>query len=160
MGQDNHSYGKATGNSLGGPESWGDRASGNHQGGANSVSQIDGVSDMVPAASSVACGAGGGLRKATVASASPSVLEKAAPSSLALTLDNSVPPHTFLIPFNLPPLQWSSEGVSLSKSVQGPFKRNCLGLQKFLSSTASIPTGYLQPEVMDTYLSGTRTLSW
>ena len=44
--------------------------------------------------------------------------------------------------FNLLPLHWNSEGVSLNKSVHGPFERNCLGLQKFLSSTVLIPTEF------------------
>ena len=46
-----------------------------HHGGASSVSQVDRVSDMVPACQ--LCGRG--LRKGTVVSASPSVWEKAAP---------------------------------------------------------------------------------
>ena len=56
---------------------WGG-ASGNHQGGANNVSQVDGVSDMMPACQ--LCGSWrGGLIKGTVASASTSVWKKAAP---------------------------------------------------------------------------------
>ena len=67
-----HLYGKASGNSLGGPKSWVGRALGNHQGEANSVSQVAGVSDMVP--SCWLCGfLEGGLRKGTVASASTSI---------------------------------------------------------------------------------------
>ena len=42
-----------------------------------------------------------------------------------------------LVPFKLPPLCWRSEAVSLSKSVCGFFKRNCLGLQKFLPLSES-----------------------
>ena len=53
---------------------WG-RASGNHQGRANSVSQVLESSAMVPHAGSV----GEGLRKETVACASTSVWEKAPP---------------------------------------------------------------------------------
>ena len=50
---------------------------GNHQGGANSVSQVDGVSDKV---SSALCGSvRGGLRRGAMASASSSVWEKAVP---------------------------------------------------------------------------------
>ena len=52
--------------------------------------------------------------------------------------DNSTPPHMSLVPFSLLPPQWSSEGVSLTKSVYGAFKRNFQGVQQFLSSTASI----------------------
>ena len=64
------------------------------------------------------------------------------PPALALMPDNSAPPHVSLTFFNLLPTHWSSEAVNLSKSVHGPFKRNSLGFQKFLSSTASIPTGF------------------
>ena len=46
--------------------------------------------------------------------------------------------------------------MSLGKFVCGFFKRNCLGLQKFLPRTHSC--WVLQPEVMGTYLSGTGTL--
>ena len=54
---------------------WG-RASGNHQGGANSVSQVDAVSKKVSPAGSEAL-LEAGLRKGTVASASTFVWEKA-----------------------------------------------------------------------------------
>ena len=59
-----------------------------------------------------------------------------------LMLDKSVPLHTPLVPFKLLLLCWSSEGVSPSQSIHGPFRRNCLGLQKFLSPTASGPAGF------------------
>ena len=49
----------------------------------------------------------------------------------------SVPLLMPLVPFKLLPQCWSSEVVSLSKSTCGFFKRNCLGLQKFLSLTQS-----------------------
>ena len=42
-----------------------------------------------------------------------------------------------LVPFKLLPQCWSSASVSLSKSVCGFFKRNCLGLQQFLPLTQS-----------------------
>ena len=64
------------------------------------------------------------------------------PPALALMLDYSVPSHMSLMPFSLLPLHWSSEEASLSKSVCGCFKRNCQGVQQFLSFTASIPTGF------------------
>ena len=56
---------------LGGPISWvytqvgWDGVSGDLQGGSNSVSQVDGVSDMAPAC----CLCGGGFAKGTTASA-------------------------------------------------------------------------------------------
>ena len=62
-------------------------------------------------------------------------------------LDNLVPPHMSLVPFKLLLWCWSSEAVSPSKSVHGPFKRNCLGFQQFLFSTASIPTGFYSQEL-------------
>ena len=59
---------------------WG-RTSGNYQGGANSVSQVDGVSEMVPGCQLYGS-VGGGIRKGTMASASTSVWEKAVPQLL------------------------------------------------------------------------------
>ena len=63
------------------------------------------------------------------------------PLALILMPNNSIPPCMFLVPFKLLPPCWCSEGVSLSKSVYGPCK-NCLGLQKFLSFTVSIPLDF------------------
>ena len=56
---------------------------------------------------------------------------------MALMQDTLVSPSMPLVPFKLPPLCWRSEAVSLSKSVCGFFKRNCLGLQQFLPLTQS-----------------------
>ena len=64
------------------------------------------------------------------------------------------------MPFHRLHPHWSSEGASPSKSVCVPFKRNCLGFQQFLSSTTSMPTGFSQLEVMETYLPGTGTTGW
>ena len=80
---------------------------------------------------------GGGRRKGTMAPAHLSVWEKAVPQLLPLMPDTSFPPYIPLVPFKLPPWCWSSEGVSLNKSVCRFFKRNCLGLQKFLLPTQS-----------------------
>ena len=55
--------------------------------------------------------------------------------------DSSVLPCMRLVPFQLLPQCWSSEEVSLSKSVHKPFKRDCLGIHQFLFSTASAPAG-------------------
>ena len=52
--------------------------------------------------------------------------------------DILLPPCMPLMPFKLLPQCWSSEGVSLSKSMCGIFMRNCLGLQKFLLLTQSL----------------------
>ena len=116
---------------------WG-RASGNHQGGANSVSQVDGVSDVVPACWLCV----GRAQKRNNGLCQHFCLGESYPQALALMPDNSVPPPMSLVPFNMLPLHWSSEEVSLSKSVHGPFKRTCLGIQKFISSRTSIPAGF------------------
>ena len=55
--------------------------------------------------------------------------------ALAMIPDTSVPPCMPLVPFKLLPWFSSSKGMSLSKSMCGLFKRNCLGLQKFLPLT-------------------------
>ena len=108
------------------------------------------------AASSV----GEGLRKGTVVSASTSIWEKDAPPGLTLMPDNSVPPHMSLVPFELLPQWWTLEGISLSKLVCGPFKRNCLGLQKPSALLSHNPCWSLEPEIMRTSLPGTGTLSF
>ena len=91
----------------------------------------------------------GGLRKGTVASANTSVWEKVAPQVLPWCQKIHFLP-TCLVPFELLPRCWSSEGVSLSKSLCRPFKRNCLGIRHC----------FLQPADMVTYHPGTRTLGW
>ena len=72
--------------------------------------------------------------------------------------DNSVSPYMSLVPFELLSQLWSSEGVSQSKSVCGPFKRDGLGLQKISVSLSQNPCWFLQPEVMETSLLSTGTL--
>ena len=62
----------------------------------------------------------------------PFCLGESCPPALTLTPDTSVPPPMSLVPFKLLPQCWSSEGVSLSKSMCMMFKRNCLVLQNFL----------------------------
>ena len=78
-----------------------------------------------------------GHRKQTISSAHLSVWEKAVPHS---HLDARH--FTFflysMVPFKLLPQCWSSEGVSLIKSICGFFQRTCLGLQKFLPLTQSL----------------------
>ena len=68
----------------------------------------------------------------------PFCLGESCPPAPALMPHTSVPPCTPLVPFKLLPCCWSSEGVSLSKSVCGFFRSNCLGLQKFLPLTQSL----------------------
>ena len=69
----------------------------------------------------------------------PFFVGESCPPGLALMSDTSVPPCMPLVPFKLIPQCWSSEGVSLSKSVWEFYKssRNFLGLQKFLPLTQS-----------------------
>lgn len=66
----------------------------------------------------------GGLSKGATASASTCVWGKAAPPTLALEPDSSVPLRMSLVLFELLPQYWSSGQVSLSasESVHGPFK--------------------------------------
>ena len=130
-----HCYGKAPSNTL--KVGWG-RTSGNHQSGADSVRQDDGVSDMVPTYwlwRRKAQKRNNGLCQALC-------LGNSCPTALTLLPHSLVPPHASLVSFNLLPWCWSSKGVSLSKSVHGHIKRNCLGLLQFLSSTASILAGF------------------
>ena len=47
------------------------------------------------------------------------------PPAHALMLDSSFPPCMPLMSFNLLPPHWSSKGMSLSRSMHGPCKRNC-----------------------------------
>ena len=59
-------------------------------------------------------------------------LGESCPPALALMPNTLVPPHMPLVPFELVSWCWSSDEVSLSNFMCGFFKRNCLGLQKFL----------------------------
>ena len=68
----------------------------------------------------------------------PFCLGKSCPSTLALMPDTSFSPCMPLAPITQLPQCWSSEGVSLSKSLWGFFKRNCFGLQQFLPPTKSL----------------------
>ena len=80
---------------LGGPESWVGQGLRELPGRANSHSQVDGDSDIVPAYWL----RGRSAQRGTMASASTSVWEKAAPPALVLMTDNSGPPHMSLVPF-------------------------------------------------------------
>ena len=83
----------------------------------------------------------------------PFSLGKSCPPALALMPDTSVPPCMLLVPFKLLPQCWSSEEVSLNKSLCGFFKRNCLELQKFLPLT-QLPLVFAAT-IYETYLSVT-----
>ena len=97
--------------------------SGNHQDGAKSVSQVNGVSDTAPPVVCV-CVLGGSLRKATMVSASPFVWQKAAP---LLSPQCQTIQCVSLVPFKLLPQCWSSKGVNLHKFMPRPFREH-LGL--------------------------------
>ena len=62
-------------------------------------------------------------------------LGESCPPALVLMPVSSVPPCMSLMPFKLLCWCWSSEGVSLSKSVCGFFERNRLVFQQFLPLT-------------------------
>ena len=65
----------------------------------------------------------GGFNKGTMAPASTSVCERAAPPALTPKPNNSVPPHISLVLFKLLSLLWSLWQVFASESVCGPFQR-------------------------------------
>ena len=78
---------------------------------------------------------GGGLKKMGNGLDLPFCLRECCPLAPVLMPDTPVSPYMPLVPFKLLPLCWSSEGVSLSKSVHGFFKGNCLKIQQFLLLT-------------------------
>ena len=137
--QNRHWYSKDTGNSLSGPVSWWGRISRNHQGEANSVSQVDGDSDMASAFQVCVERA----QKRNNSLCQHFIWEKAAAPALTLMPDTSVPLCISLVPFELLPQCWGSEGVSASKSMNGPFKRSCLGLWKASISLSHNPCWFL-----------------
>ena len=101
-------------------------ASGNHQRGANNVSQAlwrEGSSKEQWSLPTLLSG-----RKLFLA--------------LALMPGSSVSPHRFLVPVELLLQHWNSQRMSLSKFMGGPFKRNCLGFQNPPSPSASILAGF------------------
>ena len=127
------SYTKGTGNKLGGPTSlmgWGLRES---PGWVNSDSQADGDSNVVPAC--YLCGVESSSKEQWPL---PALLSgsKLPRSHQGLTLmpdlllQTSVTSCVSLVPFKLLSQHWSSGRVILRWFIHGPFKRNCLGLQK------------------------------
>ena len=118
---------------MGLQDGWG-RVSGNHQGRANCVSQVSGSQILCPPCS-VVC-------QRRVQKRSNGLCQKLclgegcspAPTLMPVT---SFPPRMPLVHFKLLPWCWSSAGKNMSKSVCGPFKRNCLGIQQFLLLTQS-----------------------
>ena len=124
------------------------------QGGANSVSQVDGISDMAPDCR--LCGRW--VQKRDNGLCLPFCLGESCPPALTLMPHTSVPPHMPLVPFKLLPWCWSSGAVSLSKFMCGFFKGNCLGLQKFLLPTQSLLV--FAARIYEDLSSGTGTLGW
>lgn len=124
------------------PHKLGQGVAGNHQGGANGVSQVDEDSDMVPTFASRLVGERSQPRNNGFCQHFH--LEGAAPPALALQPDNSVPLRMSLEPFEMLPQHWSSErkkSVS-SKSMCGPFKRNSCDTSCPPSHSATISTGF------------------
>ena len=113
---------------------WG-RASGNHQRGANNVRQVHGVSHMVPACR-FCVSEGLGLRKGTVASASTSVWEKAAPQLLS---------WCHKIQF-LPICLWCLFSCCFCAGAQREWVWELPGIPE-VSSIASIPTGFYREKL-------------
>lgn len=71
----------------------------------------------------VGCRGEEGFNKGTMAPASTSVWERAAPPALAPKPNNSDPPHISLVLLELLPLLWSLWQVFASEFVCGPFQR-------------------------------------
>ena len=88
----------------------------------------------------------------------PFFLGQNCPPAPDLMPDPSVPPCMPLVSFKLLPWCWSSEGMSLSKSVCGFFKGNSWDSSRFFHQLNLCQ--FLQPEIVGTYLPGTGTLGW
>ena len=90
----------------------------------------------------------------------PFCLGESCPPALALVPDTSVPPCIPQLPFKLLPQCQNSEGVSLHKSLHRSFKRNCLGLQKFLPLTQSPNSLVFAARSCGDLHPGTAPLGW
>ena len=110
------------------------------EGRANSVSQVNDVSDMGPTCP--LCGSVvGRAQKMENGLCLPYSLEENCPPRSCLDANTSVPSCIPLVPFKLLPECWSSEGENLNKLMCGFFKKNYLELQKFLPPT-QCPLGF------------------
>ena len=127
---------------MGGPKGGWGWASGNLQCGENCVAQVDGISGMAPTCQLCGWLCWGRAQKRNSGLCQYVSLGESCPPALILMSYNSVPPCMSLVSFNLLPPCWSSQGVTLSKFMHGPFKRNLQGVQQLLSSTASIPAEF------------------
>ena len=101
-------------------------------------------------------GVGGRLQKRDNGICPPICLGESCPPVLTLMPDTTFSPCMPLVPFKLLPWCQSSERVSLSKSVCGFFKRNCLEFLQFLPPAH--PHWFLHPEDMGTSLLSHGTL--
>ena len=97
-----------------------DTASGNHQSGVNSVSQVGGISAIAPACQ--LCGSEGRTQKRNNGLCQHFSLGESCPPVLAVMLDNSVPPYMSLMPFNLLPPCWNLEGGVQASQCAGPLR--------------------------------------
>ena len=116
---------------------WG-MVSRNHQGGANSVSQVDGVSDMTPTCQ--LCGDKAQQRNNGFCQ--PFCLGQSCPSSSCP--DARHPCSSTCIPgaFEAASPELNSEELSLSKSVCRTFKRNFWDSRNLSTNSATIPGGF------------------
>ena len=122
---------------------------------ANSVSEVNRVSDIAPACR--LCVSQGRVQKRNSGSALLSAWEKAVLSSCLdarHVISSSCMP---LVPIKLLPWCWSSEEVSLSKSMCGLRGTSWDSRNLFYWLN---PCCVLQPNVMGTYLPGTGTMGW
>ena len=85
---------------------------------------------------------GKGISKGTVASVGTSVWDKVAHPKFTLMPENSVSFCMSLVLFKLLYQSWSTEGLSLNKSVHGPFRRNAWDSSCHSSHSATIPAGF------------------
>ena len=125
--------------------------SGYHHDWVNNVSQVDRDSDMVPT-----CWLSQERAQKRNNGLCQPFQEKAALPALTLMPDNSVPPHISLVPFKLLPPCWSSEQVTVSKSL-------CVGPLRETQPSVSLshnPCWFIQQEVMGASLPSTETLGW
>ena len=116
--------------SLGGPMRWVGWSVKRSPGWDNQCYQVVVVSDMA-----LACRVCGSLGEGSGKGQWPAFLsgESYLPAFTLMPATSLSP----CMPFKLLPRCWSSEGVSVRKSVRGFLKRNCLGLQKCLPPTQS-----------------------
>ena len=123
---------------------WWGRASGNHEDGANSVSQVDGDSDMVPAC--WLCG--GRVQQRNNDLCQHFYLGESCPlSSHPVARKFSCSLYVSGALLELLPKCWSTEGVSPSKSLWGPLKGTPWDTRSLPFPLASIPTGFYSQEL-------------